>query len=52
MEKRLVVRLDPQIFVRFKALTALKGINMSDVIRQLIENWLRENEPPPQAPQG
>ncbi|MBM4466498.1 MAG: hypothetical protein FJ014_13245 [Chloroflexi bacterium] len=45
MEKRLVVRLDPQIFLRFKVLTTLKGLNMSDVIRQLIENWLRENEP-------
>lgn len=40
-DKRLTILVEPALLARFKARVALQGLTMSDVIRQLIDNWLR-----------
>lgn len=42
-EFRLNVRIPADLYLRFKAETALRGLIMSDLIRDMIEKWLAEN---------
>jgi metal-responsive CopG/Arc/MetJ family transcriptional regulator len=48
--KRLTVLLDPSLLNRFKALASLESLSMSDVVRKLIADWIKERvsqkEPP------
>jgi predicted DNA-binding protein len=39
-------RVPESLRARFKATCALEGRDMSDVLKELIENWLEENEKP------
>ena len=41
--KRLAVMLEEEIHHRFKARVSQKGLDMSEVVRGLIERWLLEN---------
>jgi metal-responsive CopG/Arc/MetJ family transcriptional regulator len=43
--KRLTVLLDPSLLNRFKALASLESLSMSDVVRKLIADWIKEREP-------
>ncbi|WP_348230285.1 plasmid partition protein ParG [Trichocoleus desertorum] len=46
-------RVPESIRARFKATCALQGRDMSDVLGELIEQWLQKNEnPPAQKRQG
>ncbi|MBC8249253.1 MAG: hypothetical protein H8E90_06200 [Anaerolineales bacterium] len=42
--KRLAVLIDADLHRRFKALVSTKGLDMSEVARELIERWVKENE--------
>jgi len=44
MVKRLAIMIDVELHRRFKALTARRGLDMSKVIRELMQDWLDENE--------
>ncbi len=39
-------RVPESVRARFKAVCALEGRDMSDVLNELIEKWLAENEKP------
>ena len=41
-EKRLNVRMDEQLLRQLKAEAALRGITLSDLIRELGEDYLRQ----------
>ena len=43
-ESSLRVYLSPEIKARFKTVCFFKGLNMSDVSAELIENWLAKND--------
>jgi hypothetical protein len=55
-EKRLTVLVESQLLARFKAQVAIKNLTMSDVVRELVENWLKKHEltesPPPNLPKN
>lgn len=42
-ELRLNVRISADLYREFKAETARQGLLISDVIRQMIEQWLVDN---------
>ena len=42
--KRLAVLIDADLHRRFKALVAEKGLDMSEVGRELIQDWVSKNE--------
>lgn len=42
---RLNVQMQSGIYVRLMAAAAREGRSVSDVIRQLVNDWLREVEP-------
>ena len=44
-EKRISVRLDPQTHLRFKLATVRQGLEMSNVVRTLVDEWLDDNDP-------
>jgi len=44
--KRLAVLIDADLHRRFKALVAEKGLDMSDILRELVEQWVQENSYP------
>lgn len=50
--KRLAVLIDTELHRRFKSLVADKGLDMSKVIRELVERWLKENETPQDKKEG
>ncbi|RCJ40757.1 hypothetical protein A6770_10140 [Nostoc minutum NIES-26] len=43
-ESSIRVYLSPEIKDRFKTVCFFKGLNMSDVSAELIENWLAKND--------
>lgn len=43
-EVSIRVYLSPETKDRFKTACFLKGLNMSDIAAELIENWLAEND--------
>ncbi|MDB9446594.1 plasmid partition protein ParG [Anabaenopsis sp. FSS-46] len=43
-EASIRVYLPPEIKDRFKTICFFKGLNMSDVSAELIEDWLAKNE--------
>lgn len=45
-------RVPDSVRARFKATCALRGRDMSDVLKELIEKWLDENEQPSPAKKG
>ena len=45
--KRLAVLIDAELHRRFKTLVTQKGLDMSEVVRDLLQRWLQENETPP-----
>ncbi|KAB8306706.1 DNA partition complex ParG [Erwinia endophytica] len=42
-QKRVNVNLDESVHVRFKAACAKQGTSISDVIKDLVDNWLKDN---------
>lgn len=42
--KRVNVNFDEETHIRFKATCARQGTSISDVIKELVDNWLREND--------
>lgn len=40
----LGVRVDPETHKSFKLWCVRRGLNMSDVVRQLVESWIAEQE--------
>lgn len=44
--KRLAILVDTELHRRFKTLVAEKGLDMSEVGRELIEQWVQENNYP------
>jgi predicted DNA-binding protein len=45
-------RVPESVRARFKATCALEGRDMSDVLKELIENWLEEHENPSPGKKG
>jgi hypothetical protein len=43
-QKRVNVNFDEAIHIRFKATCAKQGTSITDVIKDLVDNWLQENE--------
>ncbi|EPE6977954.1 plasmid partition protein ParG [Citrobacter freundii] len=43
-QKRVNVNFDEEIHTRFKAACAKQGTSITDVIKDLVDNWLKENE--------
>ena len=43
-QKRVNVNFDEEIHIRFKAACAKKGTSITDVIKDLVDNWLKEND--------
>lgn len=43
-EASIRVYLSPEMKDRFKTVCFFKGLNMSDVTAELIENWLAKND--------
>lgn len=41
--KALQVFLDEKTHVRFKALCAMRGVKMSDVISDMVDQWVKDN---------
>ena len=42
--KRVNVNFDEEKHTRFKAACAKKGTSITDVVNQLVDEWLKENE--------
>lgn len=43
-QKRVNVNFDEDIHIRFKAACARQGTSITDVIKGLVDNWLKEND--------
>ncbi|WP_130835639.1 plasmid partition protein ParG [[Erwinia] mediterraneensis] len=42
--KRVNVNFDEEMHQRFKVACARKGISISDVIKELVDDWLKKND--------
>ena len=42
---KMTINIDPQLRQAFKAAVALKGLEMSEVVLQFIESYVRQNLP-------
>lgn len=43
-QKRVNVNFDEEVHIRFKAACARQGTSISDVIKDLVDNWLKEKD--------
>ncbi|ASX26935.1 plasmid partition protein ParG [Candidatus Williamhamiltonella defendens] len=43
-QKRVNVNFDEEIHIRFKAACAKKSTSITEVIKDLVDNWLKEND--------
>ncbi|MBL0881508.1 plasmid partition protein ParG [Serratia ureilytica] len=43
-QKRVNVNFDEDKHIRFKAACAKRGLSISDVIKELVDDWLKNNE--------
>ncbi|WP_437615457.1 plasmid partition protein ParG [Erwinia sp. V71] len=43
-QKRVNVNIDEEKHIRFKAACARKGTNISEVLKEMVDSWLKENE--------